>query len=157
MIEQASGTLLLTAGPQSVQGALSMSMADVEKVAQKIKGLLVDGDRKGKRFGIGGPSEQSCESFRAFLWCQGVFNQRKAVDLPPGSTLEDARVKFGRPMCQQKICDEDGYELEPSSPVWKYSKDCNISLMFQYDSKLDAAKCLFEHARNTFALGSNCS
>jgi hypothetical protein len=59
---------------------------------------------------------------------------------------------FGRPVRQQNICDEDGYELEPSQSVWKYAKDCNISLMFQYDREKDA-----ESIRATWLMNEHSS
>ena len=112
-----------------------MSISDLGKTVNKVNDLWKGSDKKSKRFGVGGPSEQSCQSFRAFLECRGyVHSQKKAVDLPPDSTLEDARLKFGRRMRQQKILDEDGYELDANWPVWRYSKDCNISLVFAYDT-----------------------
>ena len=121
----------------------------------QIKEWLPGTSGKTKNFGLGGPSERSCESFRyasdlsahargsdlfvvcllqtrAFLECRGhVSTEKKTVELPSGSTLEDARAKFGRHMRQQHIMDADGYQLEPSSEIWKYSKDCNISLVFR--------------------------
>ena len=112
-------------------------ISDVEKTLQKAKGWAGGSENDRKKFGVGGPAEASCEMFRAFLVCKGYLrHHRKAVELPAGSTVGDARLKFG-PMRQTKILDEDGYQLDETSPLWRYSKDCNISLLFDYDEKTE--------------------
>jgi hypothetical protein len=129
-----------------------MSISDAGKLAQNtVKGVFDDSVPSVKRFGIGGKGEASCETFRAFLACRGYLSfEKRAVELPYGSNLGDARRAFGRPMRQTRILDEDGYELDAASPVWLYSKNCNISLTFDYDKKteLDIAA---ESCRKTFA------
>jgi hypothetical protein len=115
-----------------------MSISDADKVARKVTGWLKSESEPPtkKRFGIGGNEEAACESFRAFLACRGhLSTEKRAVDLPSGSTLGDAKLAFGRPMRQTRILDEDGYELDAASPLWRYSKNCNISLTFAYDGK----------------------
>eukprot|EP00957_Ditylum_brightwellii_P180101 13719155-Ditylum_brightwellii.AAC.1 len=75
--------------------------------------------------------------------CKGYLStEKKVVDLPSGSTLKNTRDKFGRPMRQQKIVDEDGYELDATAPISNYSKGCNISIAFTYATgkEVEAAK-----------------
>jgi hypothetical protein len=116
-----------------------MSISDAGKLAKDtVKGVFIGPEPSPKRFGIGGKEEASCETFRAFLTCRGYLSsEKRAVELPKGSNLEDARRAFGRPMRQTRILDEDGYELDAASPVWKYSKNCNISLTFAFDKKTE--------------------
>ena len=119
--------------------ATGMSVSDVEKVVHKANGWLTASSKVNKHFGIGGPSEAACETFRAFMECKGYLtSDKRAVELPSGSTLDDARSHFGRDMRQTIILDEDGYKLDASSPLWRYSKNCNISLVFVYDKKTEA-------------------
>ncbi len=127
-------------GARSVPSVAHM-ISDAGKIAKDtVKGILTDPGKSDKRFGIGGKEEASCETFRAFLACRGYLSSdKRAVELPSGSTLEDARRAFGRTMRQTRILDEDGYELDAASPVWRYSKNCNISLTFEYKKPLDIA------------------
>ena len=124
-----------------------MSLGDAaEKAAQKVGlgGLLVDGGRK-KRFGVGDPTkEQSCAGFKAFVECVGYLQPvKKSLELPPGSTVRGARNSFeqatGYPVRQTRILDEDGYELDPATPVWHHSNGCNIALALNYDTVVTRA------------------
>ena len=128
---------------------------DAGKLAkQAAERMGIGGKEERKVFGIGGKEEEKCETFRAFLACRGyLYSEKRAVELPSGSTLGDARGAFGRPMRQHRILDEDGYELDAASPVWRYSKNCNISLTFEYDKKTElniATESVFS-ALNPFA------
>ena len=55
-----------------------------------------------------------------------------------------------RDMRQTIIFDEDGYELDASRPLWRYSKNCNISLAFVYDKKTEA-ELAREYVRKNWA------
>lgn len=124
-----------------------MSLGDAaEKAAQKVGlgGLLVDGGRK-KRFGVGEPGEeQACAGLKAFVDCVGHLQiVKKSLELPPGSTVRDARNSFeratGYPVRQTRILDEDGYELDPATPVWRHSNRCNIALTLKDDTVVTRA------------------
>ena len=111
-----------------------MSLSDVNKAVNEHTRWL-GGHRK---FGPPGSSrkEQGCEITNVYLACKGyIFNEQKRVDLHPYDTVEDAKIAFGRSMRQQKILDEEGYELDPTSQLWQHSRNCNVSLVFGYSPR----------------------
>ena len=68
--------------------------------------------------------------------CTGYVSiiDKKTIELPKRSTIEDARTAFGRAMRQQRIQDENGYEIVgTTSPIWKCSRNCKLGLEFAYD------------------------
>ena len=88
-----------------------------------------------KRFGNAKDSrrEQACKEFDAYLLCRGHLTTDKIhVTLPEGSTAEDATKAFGRPLRQQRILNEEEYAIQPSQPLWRFSNNCKVSLIFAY-------------------------
>ena len=111
-----------------------MSLSDVKK---EIKGWLSPSTRK---FGAPGPAtkEMSCPQVHAYLRCQGYLgNEQKKIALLSHDTVEEARIQFGRAMRQQKILDEEGYELDPQSLLWQHTKNCHVNLVFAYSREAE--------------------
>eukprot|EP00977_Amphora_coffeiformis_P019788 scaffold7453_cov177-Amphora_coffeaeformis.AAC.6 len=124
-------------GPTPRRGySTSNETTTTTMIYESLRGMLFG--EKMKKFGSPGKAEKEkkCPEFRAYLYCQGhLSTEKRSAILPANSTLQDTRNAFGRPMRQQKICDEELHEINNTSePLWKRSTDCNISLVFQYKS-----------------------
>ena len=110
-----------------------MSLNDAKNVAREARQWISGSQHR--KFGPPGPPhrEQVCDSIRTYMVCKGYLgSEQKMATMHPNNTLLQARESFGRPMRQQKILDEEGYELDTSSPLWRFSRDCNLSILFAY-------------------------
>ena len=78
-----------------------------------------------------------------YVHCRGYLRtERRIIQLPPDATVKEAREKFGRPVRQQLVLDENQYTLDPNIPIWQFSNKCNISLILDYAGadEFDSAK-----------------
>ena len=112
----------------------AFSLSHMQTVSKKLIEKISPEEGRIKRFGAGRPElEQKCPEFRVYAACQGrLATEKRVLTLPRGSTIEDVRHSFGRPMAQQLVVDEDAYELQPTDPLYQHSNNCNLSLCFKY-------------------------
>ena len=120
-----------------------MVFSDIDKGIRKVSEWTGGKPKQIGRPGNAYKERAKCDEFQVYMTCRGHLTSDQILKtLPRGSTAEDARKAFGRPMRQQKIMEEGGHRVDPNEPLFNLSKECKLSLVFAYtrDGELDAAR-----------------